>query len=147
MSSREPGEPPPQAAAEPGAPTPGIADTLSGLADTLVSAIGTRVQIASIELTEAQERAKRRLVLLLVCAISAGFALFALQALWVAVAWPTWGWRTLALLAVGWCVLAGLAAWRLTTASQREPRPFAATLAELDRDRRWLAERLRRTPR
>lgn len=136
-------DPPPGPAEAPRGP-PGIAGTLSQLAQTVLSALDTRVQIAAIELAEERERAKRRIVLLLVCAVASAFALLAAQALVVALAWPSWGWRTLAVLTVAWCALAAFAAWRLAAAAQREQRPFAGTLAELERDRRWLAERLRR---
>jgi len=125
----------------------GIAETLARLAQTLLSALDTRVQLAALEFAEERERAKRRVVLLLTCAVAAAFALLTAQALIVALAWPTWGWRSLAILTAGWLVLAALTAWRLLAAAQREQRPFAGSLAELERDRRWLAERLRRGPR
>jgi len=125
----------------------GIRDTLSRLASTVLSAVDTRVQMATLEFAEERERAKQRLVLMLTVAIALAFGLLAAQALLVVVTWHTLGWRTLAILTGLWLVLAVVAGWKLSATTNREARPFATTLAELHRDRVWLIERLgRRQP-
>jgi len=137
----------PSSSADDGPPPPdgqGIRDTLAKLVGTALAAVDTRVQLAMLELSEERERAKQRLVLLLTVAIALGFGLFAAQALLVVVTWHTLGWRSLAILTGLWLSLAVLAGWKLSAASTREAPPFAATLAELHRDRVWLNERLGR---
>lgn len=119
----------------------GIRDLLGRLAASVASAADTRVQIAALEFAEERDRARDRLVLLLIMAIAAGFALLAVNMLVVALLWDRLGWITLALLTVLWAAVTGLAGWRLALASRREQTPFAATLAEFGRDRAWLMER------
>ena len=119
----------------------GIRDLLGRLAGSIASAVETRVQLAALEFAEERERARERLVLMLLAAIAAGFALLAANALFVVVLWARLGWVSLALLTAFWAALAAFAAWRLTIASRRAQRPFAATLAEFERDRAFLGER------
>lgn len=147
---------PPSPAAEPaagaggapssdgGAAPAGLRDLLGRLAASVASTVDTRVQLAALEFAEERDRARDRLVLVLVAAIAAGFALLALNALVVAVLWDRLGWVTLALLFGLWTAIAAGAGWRLAQASRREQRPFSATLAEFERDRDWLVERFGR---
>ncbi|MFM1988941.1 MAG: hypothetical protein RJA99_1898 [Pseudomonadota bacterium] len=152
MRDAEPpaGTPDPAAAAGRGpspddAPSPaGLRDLLGRLAASLASAVDTRVQLAALEFAEERDRARDRLVLVLVAAIAAGFALLALNALVVAVLWDRLGWVSLALLVALWTAVAAVAVARLSQASRREQRPFSATLAEFERDRDWLVERFGR---
>lgn len=122
----------------------GLRELLGRLAASLASAVDTRVQLAALEFAEERDRARDRLVLVLVAAIAAGFALLALNALVVAVLWDRLGWVSLALLVVLWTAVAAFAGMRLSQASRREQRPFSATLAEFERDRDWLVERFGR---
>ncbi|MEI7447213.1 MAG: phage holin family protein [Burkholderiales bacterium] len=135
------------AAAEGAAAPAGLRDLLGRLAATIAGTVDTRVQLAALEFAEERDRARDRLVLVLVAAIAAGFALLALNGLVVAVLWDRLGWGSLAILVVVWTAVAGAAGWRLAQASRREQRPFSATLAEFARDRDWLAERFGKTPR
>jgi uncharacterized membrane protein YqjE len=119
----------------------GIRDLLGRLAASFASAADTRVQIAALEFAEERDRARDRLVLVLVMAIAATFALLAANTLVVALLWDRLGWITLALLTLLWVTVTGVAGWRLALASRREQTPFAATLAEFGRDRAWLMKR------
>jgi uncharacterized membrane protein YqjE len=119
----------------------GIRDLLGRLAASVASAADTRVQIAALEFAEERDRTRDRLVLVLVMAIAATFALLAANTLVVALLWDRLGWITLALLTLLWAAVTGVAGWRLALASRREQTPFAATLAEFGRDRAWLMER------
>jgi uncharacterized membrane protein YqjE len=129
-----------------GAPLPGVRDTLARLAASFAAAVDTRVQIVALEFAEERERAKDRLVLVLVAAIASGFALLAANALLVVALWDRFGWTTLAALTVAWGLVAWLAVRRMALLARREKRPFDATLAEFSRDRAWIAERLGRGP-
>ena len=120
---------------------PGIRELLGRLAASLAGAVDTRAQLAAIEFAEERDRARDRLALLLLATLAGGFGLLAFNAMVVVLLWERLGWVSLALLTVVWLALAGTALWRLAVASRREQRPFAATLAEFERDRVWLAER------
>jgi uncharacterized membrane protein YqjE len=130
-----------------GGRAPGIRDLLGRLAASIASAVDTRVQLAALEFAEERARARDRLVLVLVAAIAGGFALLGANAVIVALLWDALGWVALLLPTLAWTLVAGLAAWRLSVASRREERPFAATLAEFERDRAFLVERYGKGPR
>jgi uncharacterized membrane protein YqjE len=122
-------------------PTPGISELLARLAASFASTLDTRVQLAALEFAEERERTRGLLVAGVVVAIAGFLALLAVNALVVVLAWPRLGWIGLALLAAFWIVVALVAASRLSAQSRRAQRPFAATIAEFERDRAWIAER------
>lgn len=120
----------------------GISGALTRLSATLVSLVHTRAELASVELAEARERALARLILLVVAAVGFGFAALFASAL-VAV----WFWETNRVAAIAgvtlfWAAVGAIAMLRLGQRRRSEPRPFAATLAELERDRAWLEARM-----
>jgi uncharacterized membrane protein YqjE len=101
----------------------------------------TRIELATLEFSEERERTTRRLILVAVAALGFTFALLGASAFVV-----VWFWDTHRLLALGVVtliyVLIGVFALMRMQAFQRSaPKPFATTLAELERDRDWLRER------
>ncbi len=123
-------------------PTPpriaGISGALTRLSATLLSLLRTRAELASVEFAEERERAVARLILMIIAAVAFGFtALFAsiLVAAWY---WDSHRHAAIAGVALFWLVAGLLALLRLQQRRQSDPRPFAATLAELERDRAWL---------
>jgi uncharacterized membrane protein YqjE len=101
----------------------------------------TRIELATLEFTEERERTTTRLVLVAATALGFAFALLGASAFVV-----VWFWDTHRLLALGVVtlvyVLIGVFALMRMQAFQRSaPKPFATTLAELERDRDWLRER------
>jgi len=131
--------------AEGAASSGGLRDQAGRLAAAFAGALDTRLKLAALEFAEERERARERLTLLLVVAVSAAFALLALNALAVVLMWDRLGWVSLALVAGLWLIVAGLAGVKLIAVSRREQRPFEATLEAFDRDRAWLAERFGRS--
>jgi uncharacterized membrane protein YqjE len=121
--------------------SPGIRDLLGRLAASVASALDTRVQLAVLEFTEASDRARERIVLVVIAAIASAFALLAANVLFVLLLWDRLGWVSLAILTLLWLAVAGFAGLKLAALSRRTERPFAATLAEFERDRAWIAER------
>ena len=134
----------PQAGAEPAAVKAGLIGSLSQFGSALGEALDTRAQLAALELGEQTQRIEQRIVLLLVLAIGAGFALLALQAMAVAMLWDRMGGQSLAVLAGLWIVVCLIVGWRLSLLAQRSNRPFGATIDTLRRDRELLATLLRR---
>ena len=120
----------------------GLLASLAALASTLVAIAHTRLDLLSSDLEE--ERA--HLLSLLVLALSALFFLgigVLLATLLVVVAfWDTYRLPVLAVLAVIF-LAAGISAWRIALHKARtKPRLFAASLAELLKDRQQLVSRL-----
>jgi uncharacterized membrane protein YqjE len=120
---------------------PGLASSLRSLGATLLEAVGTRAELAFVELREEGERRKELLVLGLVGAIFLALGLL-LAALFVVVLF----WDSHRLLALGAVTLAylgvALGAFGTLRRRQREsPAPFEATLRELAADRAALGGR------
>jgi uncharacterized membrane protein YqjE len=129
---------------EPGAerPAAGLAAALSGMAATAVALLRTRLELATVELEEERERIKNMLVLIVVATMFACFALVAVSA-WVVVwLWDSHPLAAVAGVAIFHALIAGGAVLALKQQLQAHGRPFAATLAELERD----AEAMRRKP-
>ena len=129
---------------EPGAerPAAGLVAALSGMAATAVALLRTRLELATVEFEEERERIKTMLVLIVVATVFACFALVALSVLVV-----VWLWDRSPLLAITgvtifYVLIAAGAVLALKQQLQAHGRPFAATLAELERD----AEAMRRKP-
>ncbi len=133
----------PNEATEPAAVKAGLIGSLSQFGSALGEALDTRAQLAALELGEQTQRIEQRIVLLLVLAIGAGFALLALQALVVAMLWDRMGGQSLAVLAGLWILVCLIVSWRLSLLAQRSNRPFGATLDTLRRDRELLAASFR----
>ena len=123
-------------------PTPpraaGISGALARLSATLVSLLRTRAELASVEFAEERERALARLILMVVAAVAFGFA-----ALFASILVAVWYWDSHRIAAIAgvtlfWLIAGLVALLRLQQRRHSDPRPFAATLGELDRDRAWL---------
>ena len=104
--------------------------SLSRLADALLGLARTRAELASIEYAEERGRVGRQLALMIA---GIGFLMFAL------------------LFAAGGVVVVFGAAgavllWRRAELAQTSPTPFAATIAEIDKDRAALARTMNQPP-
>ncbi|WP_018078660.1 phage holin family protein [Thiobacillus denitrificans] len=116
----------------------GLFDSLKGLAASLITIVHTRIDLLSMDLEEERERLLSVLVLMLVAlfCLSVGVLLLAIL---VAIAF----WDSHRLLALGGltgiflaggAVAFGVARYKLKT----KPKLFAASLAELSKDRQQL---------
>ena len=125
---------------EPGAAPSGLAGALSRLAASAVDLIRTRAELAALEFDEARELAKDRMTLLVVGLVlspdrrprhypRSSSCMF----------WDTYRLTALGIVTVAYVLAGALALWRFSVHRQTDPKPFAATLAELERDREWLA--------
>ena len=120
---------------------------LRGAAGRLATALfefgRTRVELAAVEFEEARARATDNLVLILVAAAAFAFALLAASMLVVVLFWDTYRIAALCGMTIVYLLIGIFALWRLAAHKKSDPPPFAATLAELERDRAFLASRLR----
>ncbi|MGZ8467112.1 MAG: phage holin family protein [Candidatus Binatia bacterium] len=115
--------------------SPGIIYSLKALGATLASAFHTRVELFVTELEEERERLKHALIftLLLVFGLSMGFIL--LTIFLVALFWQN-GWiGAIGVLAFLYLGVAAFAAVKLRDVFLNRSGLFAATVAELGKDR------------
>ena len=129
---------------EPGAerPAAGLASALSGMGATAGALLRTRLELATVEFAEERERIKMLLALIVVATMFACFALVAVS-VWIVVwLWDSHPLAAVAGVAIFHALIAGGAVLALKQQLQAHGRPFAATLAELERD----AEAMRRKP-
>ncbi len=115
--------------------SPGIIYSLKALGATLASAFHTRVELFVTELEEERERLKQTLIftLLLVFGLSMGFIL--LTIFLVALFWQN-GWiGAIGVLAFLYLGVAAFAAVKLRDIFLNRSGLFAATVAELGKDR------------
>jgi uncharacterized membrane protein YqjE len=116
----------------------GLGDALSGFAATAVAMLRTRLELATVEFEEQRERTKTMLILVVIATVFSCFALIALSVVVVVLLWSSYPLAALFGVVLAYVVIAGIALYALKQNSA--PRPFAATLQELERD----AEALRR---
>src|ERR1700751_5652026 len=120
--------------ADPGEQRPagGISGALSQLAASLVALLHTRFELLTLEFEEERDRAKDLVVLTVVATVFFSFALIVLSVLVVFLFWDTHPLG--ALIGVTLVYLAIGAAALVLLRRSRETHPFAATLAERERD-------------
>jgi len=99
----------------------------------------TRLELAAVEFNEESERAKARLLLLVVAALFGAIALLAASALVVLLFWDTHRVAALTVVTLVHVAIALGAVVRLRASFGGSHAPFAQTLAELERDREWLS--------
>jgi uncharacterized membrane protein YqjE len=128
---------------EPGAerPATGLGGALSGLTATLIATLRTRLELATVEFEEQRERTKILLILVVIATVFSCFAVVALSVLVVALLWNTYPLAALCGVVIAYVVVAVIAWYTVRQNAQAHGRPFAATLAELERDAEGLRGR------
>ena len=112
---------------------------LAQLGAALLGLARTRLELVAVEVDEARTRATEQLVLILVAGVFFAFAVLAASALVVVLYWDTYRIAALCGVTIAYVVLGLIALWRLSVKKQTGAAPFAGTLAELERDRAWMA--------
>lgn len=125
-------------------------DTLRGalakLADAMLGLLRTRLELAAVEYTEERDRVARQLMFLLVGLGCLLFALLFGAFAVIAYFWDTY--RITAILGVAafFVVIGAVLLWRRAEVSSTSPVPFAASVAELEKDRAALARTMNLPP-
>jgi len=119
----------------------GLLGSLTNLAATLVGIAHTRLELLSVDLEEQRAQLLTQLILVLAALFLVGVGVVLAAMLLVVTFWDTHRLLVLGLL-TGFFLATGLAAaavavYRLRT----QPRPFAASLSELRKDRQQLGYR------
>jgi|ERR1700690_250384 uncharacterized membrane protein YqjE len=120
----------------------GLLESLTTLAATLVAIAHTRLGLLSADLEEEREHVFSLLVFALAALFFLGVGVVLATILLVVAFWDTHRLLVLGALA-GFFLAAGMAAWGFAMYKARtKPRLFAASLAELIKDRQQLGSRL-----
>jgi uncharacterized membrane protein YqjE len=122
---------------EPG-PVPGRTGSLRELLGAALGLLGTHVELLGVEIQEEKERLRELLVLAMLAAAGLTLGLLLASAFLVILFWDHYRLAVLGALVLVWL---GLAAWALAAMRRRlasHPNPFAASVAELDKDRAHL---------
>ena len=119
---------------------------LAKLADAMLGLLRTRLELVAVEYTEERDRITRQVTLLL---IGLGCLLFALlfgSFAIIAYYWDTY--RITAILGVAgvFVVIGAGLLWRRAEVSSTSPVPFAASVAELEKDRAAIARTMKLPP-
>jgi uncharacterized membrane protein YqjE len=125
----------------PGGSGRGLRGALAELGTSLLGLAHTRLELVAVEFGEVRERTVAQLVLLLAAILSFAFALLAASTLVVVVFWDTHPIVALCAVALAYLLIGLFSLWRLSVRRQTDAPPFAATLAEFERDRAWLTDR------
>ena len=116
---------------------------LARLGASAVALVRTRFELAMLEFSEQRDRTRTLLVLLGVAGFAFAFAAMAATALVVVYFWESYRIAALVGVTLFYLLVGVIAIWRLSEHRRTDPPAFAATLAELERDRIWLAGHMR----
>lgn len=119
----------------------GLFDSLKGFATSLVAIVHTRLDLLSTDLEEERARLASMLLMLFVALFCIGLGVVLLTILIAVVFWDSH--RLLALAGLtGFFLVSGVTAFAYARHKLRtKPRLFAASLAELSKDRQHLTGR------
>ncbi len=112
----------------------GAGASLRSLGATLVELVGTRAELAVVELREEGERRKEMLVLALAGALFLALALLLAAFFIVLLFWDSHRLAALGAVTIAYLAIAGVAFSRLRAKARASPPPFEATLRELAAD-------------
>jgi uncharacterized membrane protein YqjE len=125
----------------PGGPGRGLRGALGKLGSSLLGLAQTRLELVAVEFDEVRERTIVQVALLLAAALAFAFALLAASLLVFVYFWETDRIAALCGVTIAYVLIGLFALWRLSVHRQTDGPPFEATLAELERDRAWFADK------
>jgi uncharacterized membrane protein YqjE len=126
-------------------PPPGLRASLGRLADGALALVRTRAELVSVELAEERDRLVRRLAFLLGGVLLLAFAALYAGAFVIVLFWDSHRLLAIAGVTLVLAVVAVLLLGQARSMGRDAPAPFAASLAELDKDYQWL-QRAARPP-
>lgn len=116
----------------------GLLQSLTHLTGTVIGVVQTRLSLLATDVEQGNQQLMAMLALALTAAFSIGVGVILTVLVIVLAFWDTHRLLVLGILA---CVflLAGIGTWRLAQHRMRtQPKPFAASLLELGKDRQFL---------
>lgn len=124
-----------------GAPPGGLQDALSRLSAAVVALVRTRAEIAALDFDDAGARAKSRVVLLVIGLLCLAVGALSATAFIIVCFWDTYRLEAIGVVTIAYVLAGAFSLWRFNVRQRTDPKPFAATIAELERDVQWLARR------
>ena len=120
------GEPPRQA---------GLKGALVRVGESAIGLLRTRAELAGVELVEERERLLLRIALLIGGAIVLAFAALFVGLFLIALFWETHLLQAIAAVTLLYAIAGALLIAKSRAIGRKAPAPFAATLAEIEKDR------------
>ena len=114
---------------------PGLTAGLLGLAKNLLGLIISRIELASLEMSEIGANLVRFAVIFVLAAVGLWFAIAFWSVLIVMLAWDTWGWKILALLGMVFTMATVGLVWYARSVLLQGKLSLPQTMAELRKDR------------
>jgi len=114
---------------------PGLMGGISGLAKNLFGLIGSRVELAALELSEVRNHAIELLAIFAGAVLAVWFALAYGTATIVALAWDAMGWKILLVLFLVFLVITVVLVMRGMAMLKQGKLAFPETMNELRNDR------------
>ncbi len=121
-----------------GSAKPGLMGSLRQLGGSVLSIFSTRLALLVNELQEEKLRLTQMLVLALLALVCFSFAVLLLTVFVVVLFWDSQRLLVLGLAGSFFFVMTGVMVWQLLLKARQGSRLFAASLAELEKDRQWL---------
>ncbi len=116
----------------------GLLQSLTHLTGTLIGVVQTRLSLLATDVEQGNQQLMAMLALALTAAFSVGVGIVLTTLVIVLAFWDNHRILVLGVLA-SLFLLAGIGTWRLALHRMRtQPRPFAASLLELGKDRQFL---------
>jgi uncharacterized membrane protein YqjE len=114
---------------------PGLIGGIAGIAKNMFGLLVSRIELAALELGEIRGNLARLILMAVLGVFAIWFAVACWTALVVVIAWETWGWKILLLLAAAFTALGiGILAYAKSML-RGDGLSMPATLAELRKDR------------
>jgi uncharacterized membrane protein YqjE len=116
-------------------PNPGLIAGLASMAKNLFGLFVSRIELAALELSEIRANLLKLALIGALGVLAAWFAIAFWTGLIVVLAWDTWGWRILLVIAAGFSILAvGIFFYAKSVLGQGK-LSMPATMTELRSDR------------
>ena len=120
-------------------PSKGLLQSLTHLTGTLIGVVQTRLSLLATDVEQGNQQLMGMLALALTAAFSVGVGVVLTTLVVVLAFWDNHRILVLGILASVF-LLAGIGTWRLALHRMRtQPKPFAASLPELGKDRQFLS--------
>jgi uncharacterized membrane protein YqjE len=119
---------------------------LARMVDALLGLARTRLELAAVEYTEERRRVTQQIALLLVGLGCLLFALFFAATLVVVYFWDSYRFAAIIGVILIFAALGGALLWRRAELSNAAPVPFAASVAEIEKDRAAIARTMKLPP-
>jgi uncharacterized membrane protein YqjE len=116
-------------------PAGGLKGALVRLVESALGLLRTRAELAGVELIEERERLVLRLALLVAGIVVLAFAALFVGVFIIALFWDSHPLGAIAFVALAYALAGALMIAKSRAIGREAPPPFAATLAELEKDR------------